>query len=328
MKSLKDWEVHLETLSPVSHIELGLDRVSTVWNRLMQNGIPKVLTIAGTNGKGSAVEVAGAVSRHLGLRYGQYTSPHLRSIHERIRVDGRCVTDKALIQAFENVESARSDIFLTYFEYLTLAAFSIFQQQPLDLWILEIGLGGRLDAVNIIEPDVTIITTIGFDHQQFLGDSLQSIAYEKAGVMRAGKTTWSNASNVASILAERARDYSAIIRFMDDVIDQGKVWLPKSAVHLVLADLKVPVPSAALACLAMDTLGFVLDANIEAVLKGIDVPGRMSSYAIDGRTWILDVGHNPQACQFVTKKLSERVPKSNRVVIFGALADKNVSLLL
>ena len=299
-----------------------------VWVRLSQNRTSKVLTIAGTNGKGSVVEAAGAVVRHLGLRCGQYTSPHLRSIHERVRVDGRFVTDTELIRAFENVESARNGVFLTYFEYLTLAAFVVFQQHSLDLWILEIGLGGRLDAVNIIEPDVSVITTIGLDHQQFLGDSLESIAYEKAGVMRAGRTTWTNASNVAPILFETARERSAIIRFMDEVVEQDQIRLPQSNVLIPQTDLKLPGPSVALACLAMDSLGYVLDENIEVVIRNTDIPGRMSSHIIDYRTWILDVGHNPQACEFVTKALSKRIPKSNRVVIFGALADKDASTML
>lgn len=328
MKNLNDWEAYLEALSPVSRIELGLDRVSIVWNRLSQNYTPKVLTIAGTNGKGSAVEAVGAVAKYLGLRCGQYTSPHLRSINERVRVDGRFVTDTEFIRAFENVESVRNGVFLTYFEYLTLAAFVVFQQHSLDLWVLEIGLGGRLDAVNIIEPDVSVITTIGLDHQQFLGDDLESIAYEKAGVMRAGRTTWTNASNMAAILSETARERSAIIRFMDEVVERDQIRLPKSNVLIPQTDLKLPGPSVALACLAMDSLGYVLDANIEVVIRSADVPGRMSSYVIDDRTWILDVGHNPQACEFVTNTLSKRVPRSNRVVIFGALADKDASTML
>lgn len=328
MKSLNEWECFLEALSPPSHIELGLERVSAVWARLIQDAPPKVLTVAGTNGKGSFVEVAGTLSHHLGLRYGQYTSPHLQSINERIKLGGRRVTDQELISAFEVVESARSKVFLTYFEYLTLAAFVVFQTSSLDLWILEIGLGGRLDAVNIIDPDVSVITTIGLDHQQFLGDTLECIAREKAGVMRCGRTTWSNASNVASILAQSAKELSANIRFMDEVADRDKVMLPESNVLISLDNIKLPRPSAALACLAMDSLGYPLDKSIENPIQESDILGRMSSYVINGRTWILDVGHNQLACQFVTKQLSGRVPKPDRVVIFGALVDKDALSIL
>ena len=167
MSTLADWERHLETLSPPSHIELGLERVAVVWSRLEQRLPRQVLTVAGTNGKGSTVETAGLIAQTQGLRYGQYTSPHIHHIHERIRVVGQPVSDAELVAAFGRVESARDSVFLTYFEFLTLAAFVIFQHHQLDLWILEIGLGGRLDAVNVIDPDVSVITSIGLDHQAY-----------------------------------------------------------------------------------------------------------------------------------------------------------------
>jgi len=165
---LPEWERHLETLSPPSHVELGLDRVGEVWSRIKGSAPPQVITVAGTNGKGSTVEVAGVIANHAGLSFGQYTSPHIHRIHERIRINGQMVSDNQLVRAFETVEAAQSGVFLTYFEFLTLACFDLFDEAQLDLWILEIGLGGRLDAVNIIDPDVSLITSIGLDHQAYL----------------------------------------------------------------------------------------------------------------------------------------------------------------
>ncbi|NCW74134.1 MAG: hypothetical protein EBW06_06050 [Gammaproteobacteria bacterium] len=200
LRTLSDWECHLETLSPPSHIELGLERVGSVWSRLKRSGPSQVMTVAGTNGKGSTVEIAGVIADHAGLSYGQYTSPHIHRIHERIRINGQMLSDDQLVRAFETVEAAQSGVFLTYFEFLTLACFVLFDEAKLDLWILEIGLGGRLDAVNIIDPDVSVITSIGLDHQAYLGNSLEAIASEKAGVMRGGIQTFSAAFNVRETL--------------------------------------------------------------------------------------------------------------------------------
>ena len=218
MNTLAAWERHLETLSPPSHIELGLERVAVVWSRLEQQQPRHVLTVAGTNGKGSTVETAGLIAQTQGLRYGQYTSPHLHHIHERIRVAGQPVSDDELVAAFGRVDSARDSVFLTYFEFLTLAALVIFQDHQLDLWILEIGLGGRLDAVNVIDPDVSVITSIGLDHQAYLGTSEEAIAREKAGVMRAGVTTFSAAINVRKTLDDEAVRQGGLMRWLDEVL--------------------------------------------------------------------------------------------------------------
>ena len=326
MNTLADWELHLETLSPPSHIELGLERVAVVWSRLEQRLPRQVLTVAGTNGKGSTVETAGLIAQTQGLRYGQYTSPHIHHIHERIRVVGQPVSDAELVAAFGRVESARDSVFLTYFEFLTLAAFVIFQHHQLDLWILEIGLGGRLDAVNVIDPDVSVITSIGLDHQAYLGTTEEAIAREKAGVMRAGVTTFSAAISVRHTLDDEADQQGGSIRWLDEVLEGSMLVLAKQIIDLTR--MQLPKTSVALASLAMEELGYHISKECLVRLEQAQMPGRMSRYPIDDQTWILDVGHNPLACEFVTQVLADTVETDHRVVIFGALSDKDVQSML
>ena len=326
MNTLADWERHLETLSPPSHIELGLERVAVVWSRLEQPLPRQVLTVAGTNGKGSTVETAGLIAQSQGLCFGQYTSPHIHHIHERIRVVGQPVSDAELVAAFGRVESARDSVFLTYFEFLTLAAFVIFQHHQLDLWILEIGLGGRLDAVNVIDPDVSVITSIGLDHQAYLGTTEEAIAREKAGVMRAGVTTFSAAINVRHTLDDEADQQGGSIRWLDEVLEGSMLVLAKQIIDLTR--MQLPKTSVALASLAMEELGYHISKECLVRLEQAQMPGRMSRYPIGDQTWILDVGHNPLACEFVTQVLADTVETDHRVVIFGALSDKDVQSML
>ena len=326
MNTLADWELHLETLSPPSHIELGLERVAVVWSRLEQRLPRQVLTVAGTNGKGSTVETAGLIAQTQGLRYGQYTSPHIHHIHERIKVAGQPVSDAELVAAFGRVESARDSVFLTYFEFLTLAAFVIFQHHQLDLWILEIGLGGRLDAVNVIDPDVSVITSIGLDHQAYLGTTEEAIAREKAGVMRAGVTTFSAAISVRHTLDDEADQQGGSIRWLDEVLEGSMLVLAKQIIDLTR--MQLPKTSVALASLAMEELGYHISKECLVRLEQAQMPGRMSRYPIGDQTWILDVGHNPLACEFVTQVLADTVETDHRVVIFGALSDKDVQSML
>ncbi|MGB5568249.1 MAG: Mur ligase family protein, partial [Sedimenticolaceae bacterium] len=179
-----DWQAGLNPRT----IDLGLDRVRLVWQRLGSPTLDAaVITIAGTNGKGSSVAFAESILQAAGYRTGCYTSPHLLRYNERIRVDQEPVGDAAICAAFERIDQVRADLPLTYFEFGTLAALLIFAQAGLDAIVLEVGLGGRLDAVNLIDPDVALITGIGLDHQDWLGSDLESIGSEKAGIMRAGR---------------------------------------------------------------------------------------------------------------------------------------------
>ena len=184
MRSLEQWLTYQVQLHPQT-IDLGLERLSRVLSQLHwhQPSVP-VLTIAGTNGKGSVAAYCSAILKCAGLKAGMFTSPHLRDYRERIQLDARCVEPEALVAAFEKIEAARGDVSLTFFEYNTLAALLVFEAAPLDAWVLEVGMGGRLDAVNVVDPTVAVITSIGLDHQEYLGSTLDAIAREKAGIMR------------------------------------------------------------------------------------------------------------------------------------------------
>ncbi len=328
MSTLADWERYIETLAPPSQIELGLERVGQVWHSLTQVAPKQVITVAGTNGKGSTVEAAGVLARAQGLVYGQYTSPHIHTIQERIRVNGVKASGQELVAAFERVETARGSVFLTYFEFLTLAAFVIFERRELDLWILEIGLGGRLDAVNIIDPSVSIITSIGLDHQLLLGNDIESIAREKAGVMRKARPTLTAATNVRAVLEAEARVRKAQLVWLDTAVENRKLNIFSSGEQIDLSGMQLSSDAVGLACLAFGCLGYPLTQAIEAPLSRATLSGRMSLYRASGRSWILDVGHNPSACKFVTNTLAQSISEDRRVVVFGALADKNVDLML
>ncbi len=185
--TLADWLTWQDSLHP-RKIDLGLERVVAVARRLevLQPGY-RVVTVAGTNGKGSSVALLEAIYRNAGYRTGSYTSPHLLRYNERIRIDGREVDDTALCAAFERVDQARDGVSLTYFEFGTLAALLLFDTAGLDIALLEVGMGGRLDAVNIIDADVALVTSIGIDHSAWLGNDRETIGREKAGIFRAGR---------------------------------------------------------------------------------------------------------------------------------------------
>ena len=184
--TLDQWLSWLESIHP-TEIDLGLDRVLVVLRRLFRNKpAARVITIGGTNGKGSTVGTLEALLQAAGRRTGALTSPHLQNYNERIRIDGKDVNDATLISAFEKVEAARGSVTLTYFEFGTLAAFVALAESGVQDWILEVGLGGRLDAVNVIDPDLAIITSVDIDHVAFLGDNREVIGFEKAGILRPG----------------------------------------------------------------------------------------------------------------------------------------------
>ena len=206
--SLADWLIRLESYSP-HEIELGLDRVRAVIERL-ELALPRqIFHIAGTNGKGSSVAFTQALLSKTGARIGSYTSPHLLEYNERICIDLEPASDSDIIAAFERVDAARGDTPLTYFEFGTIAALVAFAAHELDIAILEIGMGGRLDAVNAVEPSAGLITNVSLDHCDWLGDDLESIALEKAGIMRAGKSTVYAAVNAPESIQRHADDVGA-----------------------------------------------------------------------------------------------------------------------
>jgi dihydrofolate synthase/folylpolyglutamate synthase len=314
--SLADWLEYLEKQHPRA-IELGLERVADVAARLdLLAPACRVATVAGTNGKGSTTAVLEALALEAGLSVGLYTSPHLLRYNERVRVNGQPVEDRELIAAFERVEAARGAIRLTYFEFGTLAALDIFSRSSLDLMILEVGLGGRLDAVNIIDPDVAVITSIAIDHEAWLGDDRESIGGEKAGILRPGiKAVLGDPTPPASV--ERAlRDLNC------SVVRASQISLP------ALPDLPLRRENIAAAVGAARILGVSVDeVALPRIVASIQLPGRLQRLAYAGREVLLDVGHNPAAVGNLRRWLETHVT-GPRIAFFAALSDKDIHAMI
>lgn len=337
-RSLAEWLAVLEALHP-SEIDMGLERVRTVAERLgVLRPAPCVFTVTGTNGKGSTCAALDALLRANGMRTGCYTSPHLHQYNERIRINGDLAGDQSICDAFAAIDQARGDISLTYFEFGTLAAFWLFQQAKLDAVVLEVGLGGRLDAVNVVDADVAVVTSIGLDHQEYLGSTRESVAFEKAGIMRAGRPVVSGERDLPSTftdavarlncqLYQRDRDFS--MRVMADGCWRVEgVDRAGSARQLDLPAVSLPRDNLAVALQAFWAAGFDLaDSQIAAALQSASAVGRLEARRIRwqdcDRDLRLDVGHNPHAARFLAESLRLDGAR-NRVAVFGLLADKDL----
>ena len=333
-ETLADWLGWLETLSP-TEINLGLDRVSRVLDRLQPQRPGLVLHVAGTNGKGSTVEMLRQFLMAGGLRVGAYTSPHLCRYNERIRIDDRYATDEEILAAFARVEACREGIPLTYFEYGTLAAIAVFEACEVNAEVLEIGLGGRLDAVNAIEPDGGIITNISLDHADWLGSDLEGIAAEKAGIMRGGKPFVFGARQALRAIDDKASACGAELlragRDFDWAIDADGSW-HWSGRRLQLSGLRRPALAGAFqAQNAAGVLALLEALNYDAVLAVDTVNRVMARLTVPGRfqaverecQWIVDVAHNPGSAEALAEALSENPAQGRTVCVVGVLADKD-----
>jgi len=332
--SLSDWLTWQESLHP-AEIDLGLERVKTVYDRLQLNPPAEgVFTVAGTNGKGSTVAAIDTVLRANGMRTGVYTSPHLVRYNERIVVAGEAASDAAIVSAFEQVDAAREDISLTYFEFGTLAALRHFATAGCDAWVLEVGLGGRLDAVNVVDPDVAVITTVDLDHQAWLGDSIEQIAAEKAGILRAGRPGFYGAKPVPASVINRARELGIELRWPDRGYRycrkaNGKQWDWQGEISELRGltvpsggDVQLANQAVALAAVEARNSNWLTPmANNPALLARQALPGRVQHFA-DEHRWVLDVAHNPQAARALRQELAGSQPVT---VVIGMLADKAVA---
>lgn len=342
-RSLPEWLHYLEQLHPTA-IDMGLDRCREVANRLaLTRPAPLVVTVTGTNGKGSTCAFLAQMLAVQGKRVGVYSSPHLLRYNERVRIDGVEATDQALCNAFEAVERARGDISLTYFEMGTLAAFWLFERAGLDAAVLEVGLGGRLDAVNLIDADVAVVTNIGLDHAEWLGDTRDSVAYEKAGIFRAGRPAVCGDPLPPRSLTKVARQLQVPLRVrghdFELVKDRGCWhWQGQTSTGeaLELRDIPIlalPLENAALALQAFALLGAVWQPQqlIEA-LTTTGVIGRMDRRTVtwEGRrlSVVLDVGHNPHAAAYLAQQLQLQPKQGRRIAVFGLLADKDLNGVL
>ncbi|MCY1495762.1 Dihydrofolate synthase/folylpolyglutamate synthase [compost metagenome] len=337
--TLADWLSYLEQLHPVA-IDMGLERSREVARRLgLGRPAERVITVTGTNGKGSTCAFLASLLREQGLRVGVYSSPHLLRYNERVTVDGVEASDDELCQAFAAVESARGEVSLTYFEMGTLAAFWLFERAGLDAAVLEVGLGGRLDAVNLVDADLALITSIGLDHAEWLGDSRDSVAFEKAGILRQGRPALcgdldppqpllDQVAALATPFYLRGRDYDLAVS------EQGWHWYgrDRQGRQLELHDLQLldlPMENAALALQAFALLDLPWQGErLDATLTATRVAGRLERRALAWRgkalTLLLDVGHNPHAAQYLAGRLAARPLAGRRLAVFGLLADKDL----
>ncbi len=342
-RSLADWLAYLEQLHPTA-IDMGLDRVRAVAARMaMTRPAPLVVTVTGTNGKGSTCAFIASLLDAQGLKIGSYSSPHLLRYNERVLLSGREASDAELCEAFSVVEAARGEISLTYFEMGTLAAFWLFERAGLDAVVLEVGLGGRLDAVNIVDADLAVITNIGLDHADWLGNSRESVAYEKAGILREGKPALCGDLDPPQPLLDHANSLSAplLLRGRDfDLAMGARDWhwrgVDAAGAPLELHGLPMltlPMENAALALQAYAMLGLPWDpARLARALLQTRVVGRLDSRQVlwNGRriALLLDVGHNPHAAAFLAQRLEQRPVVGTRRAVFGLLADKDLTGVL
>lgn len=342
-RNLSEWLDYISHIHS-SEIELGLDRVKAVFNQLKLNPYTaKIVLVAGTNGKGSTVAMMEASLKALGYRVGAYTSPHILTYNERVRLNGSNVIDSALVKAFDNVEKARQEIPLTYFEYGTLAAFDVLFSSDLDVILLEIGLGGRLDAVNIIEPDISIITSVSIDHSDWLGDTVEQIGTEKAGILRENSLFIGGESLPQSVLS-KALALSCTTLLCRNEFDVKQSASGKSInlsvgfetqsfngfPVIALPDNNVLISVQAVACLVgmLETDKVINQQDYKLIVDTIDLlklPGRLEKIELPiGLDLYIDVGHNPHAAEFLKEFLLKQASSKKKVqIVYSSLVDKD-----
>lgn len=334
-RSLADWLDQQQKSHP-SAIDLDLTRVRSVAQRM--GLLPpryRVVTVAGTNGKGSTVAYLDGLFRGYGRRTGRFTSPHLVRYNERICIDGVEAHDADLIAAFERIEAARGATTLTFFEYNALAALDLFARAPVDVAVLEVGLGGRLDATNIVDADVGVVCSIGLDHVDWLGDSLEQIGREKAGIFRHGRpavlglqpmpgSVWKVIGELGAQPVAPGQQYQVRVHSDSWDFECGSLKLAGLPRPALAGEHQVGNAAAALAAVVAGGFGIRLDhAGVSAALRGVRVPGRFQRVAGEVE-WVLDVAHNVQAAETLRDNL-RRLPRPRRTLaVCGILGDKDI----
>jgi dihydrofolate synthase/folylpolyglutamate synthase len=341
-KNLNQWLQYLESVHS-SEIEMGLARVKSVAEKMgLIKPAPKVMLVAGTNGKGSTVTFSRYVLLQCGFSVGTYMSPHLHNYNERVTINNEMASDADLVESFEAIELARGNVTLTYFEFGTLSAFYLFKKYKVDMAVIEVGLGGRLDACNIVDPDVSVVTSIGLDHQDWLGDDISQIAFEKAGVFRTGKAAICGQVDVDKRLVEHALNIGAKLLVKNEdfsikVDNQHWYWSGK-VIDSTGNDKDVSFGPMPLPNLPLENAGTALQAllciypelnqkQVTAGFSAASLPGRLQKIERPFNA-ILDVGHNPQAAQLVAKEVLNNPIKGKRYCLLAMLADKDAKAVV
>ncbi|MBU2896426.1 bifunctional tetrahydrofolate synthase/dihydrofolate synthase [Vibrio hepatarius] len=332
--SLMMWLDYLANIH-TSTIDLGLERVTAVAEMAnLTKPAPTIITVAGTNGKGSTCALMEAILLDAGHSVGVYSSPHLIRYNERIRINGKELADEKHTQAFDYIEQKRRDISLSFFEFGTLAALRLFQTESVEIVLLEVGLGGRLDATNIVDHDVSVITSLAIDHVNWLGDDIDVIGFEKAGIYRANRPAICGQPKAPSTVSAHADDigadlYQVGIQYDYQTIDE-KNWCwshgPYRLEHLPIPVL--PLQNAATALMALATANLdVTDVNIVNGLKAAQLPGRMQVIHNEP-TVILDVAHNPHSASYLVEKIQQKYHDKEVHVVVAMLHDKDIQSTL
>ena len=333
-RSLDDWLAFISAQHPAT-IALGLERVIEVWKRMGFAAPPVAITVGGTNGKGSTCAMLERILLESGYRVGLYTSPHLLRYNERVRVRGEDLGDEPLAAAFAAVEAARGATPLTYFEFATLGALAVFAGEAVEVAILEVGLGGRLDAVNIVDADCAIVASVDLDHQSYLGADRESIGFEKAGIFRARRPAIFGDTDPPASLVAHAESIGADLQvlgrdFRHEAQERQWDFLGRRGAKRAL-----PVPAlrgrwqlrnACAALAALDELADRLPVSLGEVKRGlatVRLAGRLQ--ALPGRpAVVLDVAHNPHAARALAEGLGDMGFFENTLAVFGILADKDI----
>jgi len=335
---LAGWLAWQETLHPAA-IDLRLERVGEVAATLDLIPAPwPVITVGGTNGKGTCASVCAAVLAQNGLRVGLYTSPHLQFYNERIRIDGRPVSDAEIMAAFDTIDVARGSTSLTYFEFGTLAALEVFRRREVDMAVLEVGLGGRLDAVNVVDPDVAIVTSVDIDHVQWLGPDRESIGAEKAGIFRHGVPAIvgdpdppQSLLNAADSLGAHLRQAGVAFGWRQEPSPAWTWWgqdVRLDALPTGPLNSRESLDNAACALEAVRLLRPQALATVATALEGLRIPGRVQLLRDPvgrGCEWLLDVAHNPAAARVLARVLADRFAGRRCTAILGMLGDKDLA---
>lgn len=317
LKTLNDWLEYQENLHSTA-IDLGLKRIQKVYQTLFPSAMNfKVITVAGTNGKGSTIAFIDSIYRQTSIKVATFTSPHILQYNERFSIDGTQMSDEKICAAFEQIEQARGKTSLTYFEFSTLAALIIFTAEKVDIAVLEIGLGGRLDSVNVVDSDVAVITTIDIDHTDYLGNTREQIGLEKSGIMRKNIPCVCGDLNPPTTITQYAKKVGALLTFIDTPY-LGKVGLSGEYQQY----------NAALAIEAVKQLNLlpISQKQLSVAIENTKLAGRFQIKTLNDKIVVLDVAHNPAAVQVLADTLKK--DKQPTIAIFSALEDKNIKKMI